>query len=395
MQAGPERPAGSWNQDDVIVFSRVNSGLFRVSAKGGSPVPLTALDRSRNEGAQWLPWFLPDGRHFLYLLVVSGGVEKGGLYIGDLASKTPKHLGIGNTRAIYVNPGYLLFVRDRMLMAQPFNASALETTGDPAPVAEQVTAPTMVTGGPLGHFSASQNGVLAYTTGVTAGAVQLTWFDGHGTKLDTSGVVGFVQWFSLSPDGRSVAFARSDETAGQFDVWTRDLVRGSDTRLTFTGDNLYPIWSADGNNVFFMSNRNGQYTVGRKAPNRSESEHVVETAREWPMDASRDGKNLLTIAPNNRPSARPGGDIRVLNLSGDGKSVPYVTTAFNANRPKLSPDRRWLAYQSSESNDRSECTSSAFRSRIAGSRSRPRAAGCRCGAAMVTSCFMTISTTRS
>jgi hypothetical protein len=239
--AGGISPAsGSWNQDDVIVFGHLNSGLFRVAAKGGSPVPLTTLDRSRNEMAHWAPWFLPDGRHFLYL-IASADREKGGLYVGDLASKTLKPVAIGNTRAIYVNPGYLLFVREHTLMAQPFNASTMEITGNAAPVAEEVTAPTTVTGGPLGHFSASQNGVLAYLTGVTSGAVELTWYDQSGKKLDTSGVVGVIQLFSLSPDGRSIAFARQDETAGNFDVWTRDLVRGSDSRLTLTGNNLYPI----------------------------------------------------------------------------------------------------------------------------------------------------------
>jgi Tol biopolymer transport system component len=155
--------------------------------------------------------------------------------------------------------------------------------------------------------------------------------------------------FSLSPDGRGVAFARQDETAPNFDVWWRDLVRGSDTRLTSTGNNLYPIWSADGTDVFFMSNRNGQYTVAKKAARRSESDSVVETAREYPMDASRDGQYLLTLAPNNRSGAVVGGDIRVLKLSGDGKSVPFLATAFLANRPKLSPDGHWLAYQSDES----------------------------------------------
>jgi serine/threonine protein kinase/Tol biopolymer transport system component len=338
--------SGSWNRDDVIIFGRINSGLFRVPAKGGSPVALTTLDKTQGETGHGYPWFLPDGRHFLYL-VTSRDREKSGVFVGDLRSKTSKRIAIGNTRTIYVNPGYLLFVRDRTLLAQPFDASSLDITGDAAPVVEDVDAFTFATGGPLGHFSASQNGVLAYTTGGTNGAVQLTWFDGSGKKRDPTGVMGVtgsLQLFSLSPDGRSVAYARQDSTTGNFDVWTRDLVHGNGSRLTSTGTNMYPIWSADGTDVFFMSNRNGQYSVIKRAANGSGTDHVVETAREYPMDVSRDGQYLFTVAYGD-----PDAHIRVHQLNGDRKSFPYPATPFNENRPRLSPNGHWLVYQSDES----------------------------------------------
>jgi len=118
----------SWNQDDVIVFGRITSPLFRVSAAGGSPAPLTDLDQNRSEIAHFGPWFLPDGDHYLYV-ALSAEAEKTGIYVAELAGKTRKQVMMGNARTIYVDPGYLLFVRDGTLMAQPFDTGKLETIG--------------------------------------------------------------------------------------------------------------------------------------------------------------------------------------------------------------------------------------------------------------------------
>jgi Tol biopolymer transport system component len=96
----------------VIVFGRLGGPLFRVSAAGGTPAPLTELDEARTERNHWAPWFLPDGRNFLFT-AMSSDPERSGVYIGDLASKTRKRVVDFGTRAIYVNPGYLLYVRER------------------------------------------------------------------------------------------------------------------------------------------------------------------------------------------------------------------------------------------------------------------------------------------
>src|SRR5215831_223345 len=228
---------GSWNQDDIIVFGRTTSPLFRVSAAGGSPMLLTDLDATRHETAHFAPWFLPDGHHFLYV-ALSSEAEKTGLYVADLAAKTRKLVMIGNPRTIYVAPGYLLFVRDGTLMAQPFDVAKLETTGDAVPVAEQVDVTNAGVGVALGYFAASQNGVLVYTSGRALGSVQLTWFDRTGRELDTVGTPGrgglnvARPTFSLSPDGTRVALVRRDPQMGWSDVWIRDLARGAESRLT-------------------------------------------------------------------------------------------------------------------------------------------------------------------
>ena len=344
--AGASAPgSGAWNQDDVILFGTLNTPLLsRVPAAGGTPAPVTELDKARNETGHWAPWFLPDGRHFLYFALASDP-EKNGVYVGDLASKARKQvIGFG-TRAIYVNPGYLLYLRDRTLMAQPFDTRKLKTTGEPFPIAEQVDLINAVQAGPLGHFSASQNGTLMYTTGGEGGNVQLTWFDRTGKKLDTAGAAGDLQQFSLSPDGTTIAFTRRDEQTGRYHIWTRDLVHSSESRLTFMGGNGFPVWSADGRHIFFSSNRDGPYKLYRKAANNTGSEEIVEAAFRLPMDASRDGRYLFTTTPN----AKTGNDIWVLPLFGERKPFAYVATEFQEGQPRLSPDGHWLAYQSNDS----------------------------------------------
>jgi Tol biopolymer transport system component len=334
---------GSWNMDDIIVFGRITSPLFRVSAAGGSPVPLTDLDGSLHETAHFAPWFLPDGHHFLYV-AISADVQNGGVYVADLASKGRKRVMIGNTRTIYVAPGYLLFVREGTLMAQPFDASKLETIGDPIPVAEQVDVMNAGVGVAVGYFSASQNGVLVYTSGRTLENIQLIWFDRSGKMLETVGAAEQLAGISLSPDETRVALIRRDPQVGRSDLWVRDLARGAESRLA-SRIGSGPVWSADGTHIFFSSFPFDK--IYQKAANNTGTEEVVDVAGRQPMDASRDGRYLFMTA---LPTTHKSMEIWVLPLFGDRKPYPFVQTEFQENQPRLSPDGRWLAYRSNESN---------------------------------------------
>jgi serine/threonine protein kinase len=299
---GSENPgSGSWNQDDLIIFSNVAPGrlLFRVPAAGGAPVPATQLDKARSETAHWAPWFLPDGRHFLYL-TRSASPETSAVYVGDLDSKNRKQVVAFATKAIYVSPGYLLFARARTLMAQRFDAGRLQTDGDAVPVAEQVQSfyPPDPDRPTLGHFSASQTGVLMYTSGVGLLNAQLTWFDHAGKKLDNVGDPASLLSFSLSPDDGRLALARvGDSQTASADIWVRDLARGSESRLTSAGNNGFPVWSADGTRLFFMSNRDRAWKVYGKDANGTGTDEVLETDFKLPTDASRDGRYLVTMNP--------------------------------------------------------------------------------------------------
>jgi Tol biopolymer transport system component len=341
---------GSWNKDDVIVFGRITSPLFRVSATGGSPALLMNLDETRQETAHYAPWFLPDGHHFLYV-ALSTDPEKRGIYVADLVAKTRKQIMIESTRTIYVAPGYLLFGRDRTLMAQPFDTGKLEATGEAVAVVEQMDVNNAGVGVAAGYFSASQNGVLVYTSGRSPAGVQLTWFDRRGKKLDTTGTPGDLGAFSLSPDGTRVALTRRDPQAGRYDLWTRDLAHGAESRVSSGGVFGYPVWSADGTHIFYGSRPVGK--IYRKAANNTGAEEVVEVASRQPMDASRDGRFLFTVTPayDSRPSPASSRTNRiwVLPLFGDRKPFPYLQTDYQENQPRLSPDGRWLAYRSNES----------------------------------------------
>ena len=164
---------GSWNKDDVIVFGRISSPLFQVSAAGSSPAKLTELDGTRHETSHFAPWFLPDGNHFLYVALSTDPAQRG-VFVTDLATRTRKQLPIEGTRTIYVAPGYVLFARDGTLVAQRFDTATLETSAEPVRVAEQADAQFLGAGVTIGYFSASQNGVPVYTSGRSPTGVQFT-----------------------------------------------------------------------------------------------------------------------------------------------------------------------------------------------------------------------------
>src|ERR1700674_5587951 len=162
-------------------------------------MPVTTPDQASGETSHRLPWFLPDGHHFLYTSL-NANQEKTGVYVADLDSKTRHQVLSGSTNAIYVSPGYLLFARERTLMAQRFDAAKLQTIGDPFPLAEDVDASSVAA---QSQFSSSQNGILAYTSGIydASGRSQLTWFDRSGKVLGTVGTPGAMHKPSISPDG--------------------------------------------------------------------------------------------------------------------------------------------------------------------------------------------------
>src|SRR5262249_30872810 len=140
----------------------------------------------------------------------------------------------------------------------------------------------------IGPFAASDSGVLIYQSGSAQSSSQLTWFDRSGTKLDTVGTPGVLQGFALSRDDTALVVARADaqDGRGRFDLWIRDLVRGPESRLTSTGSNSYPVFSADGTQIFFDSLRDGTYKIYKKLKNGTGPDEVVETAQRFLSDAS-------------------------------------------------------------------------------------------------------------
>ncbi len=333
---------GTWNVDGVILYHPNNAqAILRVSASGGQPQPVT--DRSGRE-----PWFLPDGRHFLYTQGRTGDMP---VLVGsiDEPKKPGKVVAQAHSQVIYAL-GHLLYLRENTLMAQPFDVVRLETTGEARPIAENI--PTFTSPSRLAGFTASQTGLLSYLSGANGGQSQLLWKDRKGLttgKLgESTAVVGNVE---LSPDQKSVAVGISSPQAPQ-DLWIYDVARGIRTRLTFDpAIEREPVWSPDGTTLYFAwQNAKGGYDLMRKPSNGTGSEEVMISSDvvHTPSSISPDGRFLiygraasgntdvwlfpLTTEPGKKPEPRP-----------------FIESPSNENRPRFSPDGKWVAYQSNES----------------------------------------------
>jgi serine/threonine protein kinase/Tol biopolymer transport system component len=333
---------GTWNRDGVIVFSHTGAdGLLRVSAGGGVPTLLTKLDQSRQETWHRMPSFLPDGNHFLY---VANSVrrEDSAVYIGALDSKETRRLVISNTNAVYAPPGYLLFMRESTLMAQRFDATTLQLSGEPLPLVEQVN----VTPIGFGSYSVSDDGVLVYLSG--GGQSLLSWFDRSGRLLSSTGGANYYSNFSLSPDEKRVAVATWDPQTSTRDIWIIDSARTTSTRFTFNAaEDFLPIWSPDGANILFVSDRSGFGNFYEKPTSgaANEEEILKTNERKYSSDWSRDGQYIAFTSSSPQTKL----DLWVLPMFGDRKPIPSLQTSFNEDGPKFSPDGRFIAYYSDDS----------------------------------------------
>ena len=347
---------GAWSPDGVIIFH--NRGLMRVPAGGGECTPLTALDAVRDEAGHRFPSFLPDGRHFVYLRE-SGKPENAGIYVGSLDAKpeqqSSKRVLAADGTVVYAavpgsKNGYLLFRREGTLMAQPFDPGRLELSGDAVPAAEQVGGGNNFTGG---YFSASATGALAFRTGAAGGVgnLQVTVFDRQGKVTGTAGELGNYTEPAFSPDGTQVAFVRFDNSGGA-DIWLHEFARGVSTRFTFdpARDRL-PVWSPDGKQIIYSSERDGGRNLYRKVATGAGTEELVFKSNEpkQPTDWSRDGRFLLFTNVDSKTVD----DIWVLpvgqTISSSAKPEVYLKTEFLETNAKFSPDGRFVAYQSNSS----------------------------------------------
>jgi serine/threonine protein kinase len=335
---------GTWNRQGVILFApQIGGAIYRVSDSGGVPTPVTTPDSSRGETGHTFPSFLPDGRHFLYLAGASPVTQRS-VHVGTVDSKETRHLLTGNSPAIYVSPGYLLFVREGALIGQAFDAKRLTFTGEPVPVAERVGTYS-ATG--AAFFSASDAGVLAYQGGAPVDS-QLVWFDRTGKRIGTLGDRGDYSSPVLSPDGTRVAVARRDPQTQTRDIWMLDLKRGTSSRLTFDpADDLNPVWSSGGRQIFFTSERKGFRDIYQKVVSGADAEAVVFESKATKSldDVSADGHYILY---DTGPSGGTTG-LWVWHPARDGKPFPFLQTTFSARQGQLSPDGRWIAYSANES----------------------------------------------
>jgi serine/threonine protein kinase len=337
---------GSWNRDDVILFTpRGDSPLFRVSSAGGAPSAVTSLDAKAGETAHVYPFFLPDGRHFLYLAQASGGVPHG-VYIGSLDSTGRTRLFESGSNVEYAQ-GALLFLRGTTLMGQSFDASRGTLTGEAIPLADQIQVSEVSAFLRTGSFSVSETGALVYQADA-AGGSDLVWFDRTGHELGRLGDRAKYLDVSLSPNSMLAAVSVMEPGTATRDVWIYDVVRGLRNRLTFDPeDDLDAKWSADGSRVAYASRRKGHLDLYAKTASGVESEELLwaDDLDKYPQGWSPDGRFLLYVTIG----GPTGSDLWVLPLSGrERKPFRLLQTRFNNGTAQFSPDGDWVVYRSNE-----------------------------------------------
>ncbi len=345
---------GTWNAADQIIFApSPGDPLYIVSAAGGVPIPVTKFDMSQNVNSHRWPWFLPDGKHFLYYsrTTASGAANEGdAICVGSIDGRETRVLVHASSNALYAS-GYLLYTRNNALVAQAFDPGSCELKGDTYTIAEGVAFDEWTI---HSLFTASQNGILVYQTGNAHLDSRLVFLNRNGTPDRTIGDrVEFLQP-RIAPDGKQVATDSYDLRSHNIDIWIYDTEHGAKTRFTFApGSEQYPVWSADGRQVYFMANPEGSIDLYQKASSGAGHDQLVlrTPGEKIPLDMSHDGKYLL-YQMFGGPRTR--WDLWVMPVESSPAdsthgSTPYLHSEFNETDGRFSPDGRWIAYTSDES----------------------------------------------
>ena len=322
---------GAWAPNGDILFSPPAGPVMRLPAGGGKAEPATTLDASRHETAHRYPFFLPDGRRFLYLAInVSGNSRDPAnrIWVGSLDGAPPRPLIPANFGAQYAD-GYLLFIRGGdlggSLLAQAFDPSRLETSGDPVTVAEQISLYGDYLG--LGNYSVSRSGSLVFDAFRLR--TRLEWFDRGGKQVGVMGEPGPHFNPRISPDGTHVAYDKYDTGTQTTQIWVGDVARGVQTRLTSgPSSNSGPVWSPDGSKIAFQSDRKHQADVYvRRRDGTGEEEAITdEDGQKIPTDWSSDGR-FVTLFD------REAGGNRLIQLS----AIPARRRSQGSGHPSAPP----------------------------------------------------------
>jgi len=355
----------TWSDDGTIIFATSSNatGLQRVSAAGGAPTVLTKPNRDKGEGDHMWPEFLPGDRAGLFTITPVGGIvdnsqgtavagagvaDSSQIAVLDLRSGTQKVLVRAGSDAHYVPSGHLVYSVGGMLRAVGFDLDRLEVKGAAVPVVSELVS----TGTGAADFDIAANGTLVYLPGrlpASQGRRTLVWVDRQGREMPLKIPERAYIYPRLSPDGTRVALSIYDQ---QVDIWVWDLARETLTRMTFNpGADVYPAWMPDSRQLLFGSSPGFEgvnINVFRQAADGTGStEQLTKSTNSLvPYSVSPDGSRVVLREGNGKY------DLAVLLLGKDGRTEPLIRTAFTELNAEISPDGRWLAYESNESGQR-------------------------------------------
>jgi eukaryotic-like serine/threonine-protein kinase len=341
---GTERTlGGTWGSDDTIVIS-LGGRLLRVSAKGGATESIAEPDSSRGEVRYAWPAFLPDGRAVLFTIIGQGGPGDAKIAVLDLATRKITTVLQGGHAARYLRTGHLLYANQGRFHAVAFDLSELQARG--VPVTVEGMNITATTGGFNAHFAVSDTGTLAFLPPVGPRIRTLTWIDRNGRQEAIPAPPMEYIYPRISPDGTRVAL----DVAGQNrDIWVGNLASGVVTKITDgPTEDLMPAWSPDGARVFFASDREGgTFKVFSVAADGAGTERreFAGTSNFMPLSMPAPDR-LIAFASGEGTRA---GDIAIVPLGGGASAPRLIEIDQLQGNAQVSPDGRWIAYQSAES----------------------------------------------
>jgi Tol biopolymer transport system component len=331
---------GTWNDDGMILFPLSSQGgLYQVRVEGGAPVRVTHPDLGAGDFAHRVPHFLPDGRRFLFL-VRSTSPTREGIYVASLDSGAAPRQVMRSLSEAWYSSGHLLFVQPPALMAQAFDLETLTLKGAPYALSRESSHESS---SGRGLFSSSSAGTVVYSTMRTP-MMRLVTVDRAGRKRGADIQPGVFWDLAPSPSGTKVAVTRLEPGATTRDVWAYDLKTSARTRLTSdSAQDAMPVWSPDGTELAFSSNRLGTLDIFVQAPTEAARPAAVVTGNgdQWVNDWSSNGEWLLysSTVPGNTTRS----DLYAYRLASK-EVVPIAATRGRDTHGRFSPDGRWIAY---------------------------------------------------
>lgn len=340
---------GSWGSNNEIVFTpNYQSPIFAVSAQGGTPRPVTELDSARKEGSHRWPYFLPDGKHFLFLMRTiseTGEAEGDMICVGSTDGTTKKTILRSSANPAYAG-GHILYVQGQTIMAQRFDPDNFTLNGDPFIVEKEVINDVSWN---LALFSVSANGLLLFQTGELSSGAPVLIYTAEGKLVQSLGGKDEQNEPRFSPDGNKIALWLYDLKSRKSNLWIYDRRTGSRTRLTNNKEGEFsPLWSPDGASIIYWSiGKRGLYEI---STNRGSEPKLFFHSQDFlqTQDWSRNGKTILVHKINPGLSNT---DIGKIDAEKRDTIDMVMSTPFDEIEPRISPDGKWFVYISNESGE--------------------------------------------